>query len=225
MEILRKMPIKCSWEDLKKAADNGTLKEVLSSGDQISVTLKDGREIILDVGKDKSGKYYFVCHDCIAECTMNRKSTNKGGWRDSDARAFLITEVLSLFPDDIQATMKPTKITQVWRGETLKTEDRLFLLSRTQMFGKDGRYAAVDSGDSQIDIFATDCDRVKGFDFVDEVKAFRDYDRIVEEQAQAWRNAHPLEEKIRVATESKNCVDIAEVIHEITKGESTNVRN
>lgn len=32
------------------------------------------------------------------------------------------------------------------------------------MFGKDGRYAAVDSGDSQIDIFATDCDRVKGFD-------------------------------------------------------------
>lgn len=63
------------------------------------------------------------------------------------------------------------------------------------------------------------------FGFADEVKAFSDYDRIVKEQAQAWRSTHPLEEKIRVATESKNCVDIAEAIREITKGESTNVRN
>lgn len=57
------------------------------------------------------------------------------------------------------------------------------------------------------------------FGFAEEVKAFRDYDRIIEGQAQAWRTAHPLEEKIRIATESKNCVDIAEVIREITKGE------
>lgn len=163
MKIIKKMSGESSWEDLKNAADNGTLNEVLSSGDQIPVTLKDGREIILDVGKDKSGKYYFVCHDCIAECTMNRKGANKGGWRDSDARAFLNTEVLSLFPDDIQAVMKPTKITQVWRDETLETEDRLFLLSRTQVFGEDSRYVEQDSGDSQIDIFRTEHSRVKEF--------------------------------------------------------------
>lgn len=63
------------------------------------------------------------------------------------------------------------------------------------------------------------------FGFAEEAKAFRDYDRIIEEQAQAWRTVHPLEEKIRIATESKNCVDIAAVIRQITKGESTDVRN
>ena len=164
MKIIKKMPVESLWEDLKNAADNGTIKEVLSSGDQIPVTLKDGREIILDVGRDSSGKYYFVCHDCIAECTMNRKYTNKGGWRDSDARAFLNTEALSLFPDDIQAVMRPTKITQVRRDETLETEDKLFLLSRTQVFGEDEQYVKQDSGDSQIDIFRIDHDRVKELD-------------------------------------------------------------
>lgn len=164
MKILRKMPIKSSWEDLKNAADNGTLEDVLKSGDQIPATLKDGREILLDVGRDGSGKFYFICHDCIAECTMNRKGTNKGGWRDSDARTFLNTEVLSLFPDDIQAVMRPTKITQVWRDETLETEDRLFLLSRTQVFGEDSCYVEQDSGDSQIDIFRTGHGRAKELD-------------------------------------------------------------
>lgn len=163
MEILRKTPIKCSWEGLKEAADAGALAAVLKSGDQIPVTLKDGRAVILDVGRDGSGKFYFICHDCIAECRMNREVANKGGWRDSDARAFLNAEVLSLLPDDIQTVMRPTKITQVWRDETLETEDRLFLLSRTQVFGEDVRYVELDSGDSQIDIFRTERSRVKEF--------------------------------------------------------------
>lgn len=162
MQILRKMSIKCSWEALKDAADAGALEDVLKSGDRIPVALKDGREILLDVGRDGGGKFYFICHDCIAECTMNREGTNKGGWRDSDARALLNTEVLSLFPDDIQAVMRPTKITQTLRGETLETEDKLFLLSATQVFGGANRwYCESDLNDSQIDIFASERNRVK----------------------------------------------------------------
>ena len=38
MEILRKMSIDSSWEDLKNVADNGTLEDMLESGDQIPVT-------------------------------------------------------------------------------------------------------------------------------------------------------------------------------------------
>lgn len=161
MEIIRKIPIKNSWESLKNAAAAGTLDDMLKSGDQIPVTLKDGREILLDVGRDASGKFYFICHDCIAQCQMNRDCTNTGGWKDSDARALLNTEILALFPDDIQAAMKATKIVQVVRGETLESEDKLFLLSATQVFGDASYCCERGFNDSQIDIFAVERNRVK----------------------------------------------------------------
>ena len=162
MEIIRKIPIKSSWEDLKNAADNGALEDMLKSGDQIPVTLKDGREILLDVGRDASGKFYFICHDCIAECQMNRDNDNEGGWRDSDVRAFLNTEILALFPDDIQAVMKATKTTQKLNEEISETEDKLFLLSTTQVIGDAKRWLYTsDLDDSQIDIFTAERNRVK----------------------------------------------------------------
>ena len=164
-EILRKMSVKSSWEDLKNAADNGTLEDMLESGDQIPVTLKDGRGILLDVGRDASGKFYFICHDCIAECQMNRDRDSEGGWRDSDARAFLNTEILALFPDDIQAAMKATKIIQKLNDEISETEDKLFLLSATQVFGSAKKWLyKSDLNDSQIDIFITERNRVKEVD-------------------------------------------------------------
>lgn len=162
MELLRKTSIKSSWEDLKNAADNGTLADMLESGDQISVTLKNGREILLDVGRDASGKFYFICHDCIAECQMNRDNNSEGGWRDSDARVFLNTEILELFPDEIQAVMKATKITQKLNEEISETEDKLFLLSATQVFGGAKNWLCKsDLNDSQIDIFTAERNCVK----------------------------------------------------------------
>lgn len=162
MELLRKTSIKSSWEDLKNAADNGTLEDMLESGDQIPVTLKDGRGILLDVGRDASGKFYFICHDCITECQMNRDDGSEGGWRDSDARAFLNTEIINLFPDDIQAAMKATKITQNLNDEISETEDKLFLLSATQVFGgAKKRLCKSDLNDSQISIFTAERNRVK----------------------------------------------------------------
>lgn len=161
-EILRKIPIKSSWEDLKNAADNGTLEDMLESGDQIPVTLKDGRGILLDVGRDASGKFYFICHDCIAQCQMNHDCINTGGWKDSDARALLNTEILALFPDDIQTAMRPTKIVQAVRGETRESEDKLFLLSANQVFGDTKKWLCEsDLNGSQIDIFTAERNRVK----------------------------------------------------------------
>lgn len=165
MEIIRKIPIKNSWESLKNAAAADTLEDMLKSGDQIPVTLKDGREILLDVGRDASGKFYFICHDCIAECQMNRDRGSEGGWRDSDARALLNTEILALFPDDIQAAMKATKITQKLNEEISETEDKLFLLSATQVFGGTKNWLCKsDLNDNQISIFATERSRVKELD-------------------------------------------------------------
>lgn len=154
-----------TWAELKALAEAGKLGEVLKSGDNIPVTLKNGEEVSFDIGKDESGKVYFIMHDCLKEPKpMNSEYTNKGGWEESDMRRYLNEEVIELLPDELQEIIKPTKIVQVWRDKRRETEDKLFLLSRTQVFGKDTNYEAIEPEDSQMDIFKTKRNRVKECD-------------------------------------------------------------
>lgn len=151
-----------SWAELKALSEVGKLGEVLKSGDNIPVTLKNGDEVSFDVGKDDSGETYFIMHNCLKEKqSMNENCTNKGGWEESDMRRYLNEEVIDLLPDDLQKMIKPTKIVQVWDGKRRETEDKLFLLSRTQVFGKHENYEAIEPNDSQIDIFKSPRGRVK----------------------------------------------------------------
>ena len=151
-----------SWAELKAYAEAGKLGEVLQSGDNIPVTLKNGEKVSFDIGKDESGKIYFIMHDCLKENKpMNRVWTNKGGWEESVMRRYLNEEVIELLPDELREIIKPTKIVQVWDGKRRETEDKLFLLSRTQVFGKHENYEAIEPSDSQIDIFKSPRERVK----------------------------------------------------------------
>lgn len=151
-----------SWAELKALSEAGKLGEVLKSGDNIPVTLKNGEEVSFDVGRDESGKIYFVMHNCLKETKpMNGDYMNKGGWEESNMRRYLNEEVIELLPDELREIIKPTKIVQVWDGKRRETEDKLFLLSRTQVFGKDKYYDAIEPNDSQIDIFKNQRERVK----------------------------------------------------------------
>ena len=47
--------------------------------------------------------------------------------------------------------------------------------------------------------------------FEDEDAAYQSMEDEVKDRAKVWREAHPLEEKIRIAKETGNCVDIAEL--------------
>ena len=159
-----------SWAELKALSEAGRLGEVLKSGDNIPVTLKNGDEVSFDVGKDESGKIYFIMHNCLKETKpMNGACTNKGGWEESDMRRYLNEEVIELLPDELREIIKPTKIVQVWDGKRRETEDKLFLLSRTQVFGKRGNYEAIEPNDSQIDIFKNQRERVKECEEVEDV--------------------------------------------------------
>ena len=154
-----------SWAELKALSEAGKLGEVLKSGDNIPVTLKNGEEVSFDIGKDESGKIYFVMHNCLKETKpMNGGRTNKGGWEESDMRKYLNEKVINLLPDELQEIIKPTKIVQIWNGKGRETEDKLFLLSRTQVFGKRENYEAIEPSDSQIDIFKSPRERVKESD-------------------------------------------------------------
>lgn len=151
-----------SWAELKAFSESGKLDEVLKSGDNIPVTLKNGEEVSFDIGKDESGKIYFVMHNCLkGSKPVNEVWTNKGGWEESAMRRYLNEEVIELLPDELQKMIKPTKIVQVWDGKRRETEDKLFLLSITQVFGKDELYEPIEPDDSPIDIFKSPRRRVK----------------------------------------------------------------
>lgn len=159
-----------SWAELKALSEAGKLGEVLKSGDNIPVTLKNGEEVSFDIGKDESGKIYFIMHNCLKETKpVNGGCTNKGGWEESDVRRYLNEEVIELLPDELREIIKPTKIVQVWDGKRRETEDKLFLLSMTQVCGKHENYKAIEPNDSQIDIFENQRERVKECEEVEEV--------------------------------------------------------
>ena len=146
-----------SWAALKSAAQNGALK----SGDKIPVTLKNGELITLTVGHDESGKAYFCFEDCLEDTRpVNDENTTAGGWKAFDIRAWLNNDLFALLPDDLQAIIEPTEIVQIIGGQRVVTKDKLFLFSKTQLFGK-GDWSRIEPEDTQIDIFATEKGRVK----------------------------------------------------------------
>ena len=152
------------WNEIKQYAEAGKLNEILNSGDRIPITLKDGQEIELDVGRDKTGKTYFIFHDCLKdEHIMNEEWTNAGGWAETEMRRYANEDVFHLLPEELQAVIEPTKIVQIVNGERVETQDKLFCLSYTQVFG--GNYCREqEPEDTKIDIFETEKDRVKMVD-------------------------------------------------------------
>lgn len=163
MEVYRKIRVSSydafNWRTLKSIAESGNLDTCLNEGDQISVTLKNGDKILLDYTHDQNGKAYFICHDCYGEHCMNKAATNKGGWRDSEMRRYVAEEILPLLPDDLLDVITPTKIRQIRDGEELISEDMLFLLSYTQVFGGERKN---EPDDTQLEIFKRGTHRVKG---------------------------------------------------------------
>lgn len=161
MQINTSASFNSTWAEIKAAVENGTVRDLLHSRDQIPVTLKTGEEVIFDVAYDETGKLFFVMHDCMdEEHVMNKRWTNAGGWPACDMRRYLNNTVFDLLPDDLQEVISVTTIKQVIDGETVTCEDKLFLLSRTQVFGK-GRWTEKEPDDTQLDIFLTERDRVK----------------------------------------------------------------
>ena len=146
-----------TWAALKAAVDNGTIAQ----GDLIVFNLKNGEEVAVRATQDRNGKWFFVLEDCLAdEHCMNKCGTNKGAWAACDMRTWLNDSVFPLLPDELQALIAPTKIVQIVDGERVATEDKLFLLSKTQVFGK-GRWSEREPEDAQLLCFLREKDRVK----------------------------------------------------------------
>jgi hypothetical protein len=94
---------------------------------------------------------------------MNDYATNKGGWRDSEMRLWLNETIIRMLPDELREMIVPRRIVQTMDGERLESEDKLWLPSFTEMFGKEGAedWAPADTDETQLELFSTERSRVK----------------------------------------------------------------
>lgn len=163
MNIRKTTTAEIDWNAIKKAQADGKLQELLQLGDELDITLKTGEELTVQVADTKE-HMKLVLKDCMKdERSMNKKPTNKGGWRDSDMRLWLNETIFHMLPDELQEIIVPRHIVQTVDGETLKSEDKLWLPSFTEMLGEETAkgWAPADTGETRMELFATERSRVK----------------------------------------------------------------
>ena len=72
---------------------------------------------------------------------MNEWDITKGGWRDSDLRAYLQSAVLQVMPSNISKRLVWVKKKQeLANGDIQFTEDKIWIPDRSEIFGKDALY-------------------------------------------------------------------------------------
>lgn len=163
LTVKRNITVELSWEAIATAAKAGKLNELLCLGDEIPVELKTGEQVVLQLADLTVGdRPCFVLKDCLKEeQPMNKKPTNKGGWKDSWMREWLNGTMFQLLPDELQAIIVPRVIKQTIGGKVVETEDKLWLPSFAEMFGANSDWAPADTGDAQFQLYQTERSRVK----------------------------------------------------------------
>lgn len=151
------------WAELAAHAESGQLQEHLQERDEITYTDKNGDSRTVVAAKVTPNGALFILKDMAYEARIrDRLDGNDLSWEGADLRRQLNSTDLELLPDDLAAVITPRKITQVIGGKTVVTDDKLWLPSATELFGKGSRYAACDGPDEeQLPIFQTEGDRVK----------------------------------------------------------------
>ena len=149
-------------EETLDAIANSINRGDIDVGEELSFTLKDGTDVtfvVAHLNPYGENEAVLVLKDCLPERhVMNEEWTNEGGWRDSDMRKYLREKVYPLLPDDLKAHIKTRLIVQNHNGEELRSEDDIWLLSRTEVFGGEN---SVDVGDVHFDLFSDERSRVK----------------------------------------------------------------
>ena len=76
--------------------------------------------------------------DIITEHNMNSTSTNVGGWKDSEMRKYVNSDILSALPTELKNTIIDTTVVSghgSYDSENFTTTDKLYLLSSVEVWG------------------------------------------------------------------------------------------
>lgn len=153
--ITTKTTTESAWDKIREMP--------LAIGTEITDTLKDGTPITFEVAAlDIYGaKKVLVCKDCLPEeYVMNKRLTNRGGWKASAMRKHM-AEILEQLPDDLKAAIVPRTIKQKLDGEVVECEDLIWLLSSTEVAGVGSWCSDWDVDDQYFPLYATEKARVK----------------------------------------------------------------
>ena len=151
-----------SWGNLKAAVDAHIPEIAIHSGDTIFFNLKDGRDVTVKVAKNENGDYFFVLENCLELRHVNWLRSTKVIWDACGIRNYLNEEFFYKLPDDLQSVIATTVNVQIVDGKRVESEDKLFLLSATQVFGK-GEYSKLEPEDTQLDCFNSEKSRLKEY--------------------------------------------------------------
>jgi len=139
-------------DEIIRARENGTLGEMLPSGTEFPVQFANGERNVLVVCRDRDHTYLVTKYVMAKKFAMNDDCTNKGGWSACGMRKH-VQEIYDMLPKDIQKVVIPMHIRQIVRDEVVECEDRAFLLSAVNLFGKNAWNPGEDCEDTQVDIF------------------------------------------------------------------------
>lgn len=141
-----------TWKDIAAFCESGKAADLLSVGDIISITLKNDEKMriaVAGINTYKENEVLFAFKDILSkEAPMNEEWTNEGGYEASDMAKYLDTEIFDLLPDDLQAVIKE------------RCGHKLWLFSRQEVFGEDGRYICPDD-DVHIPYYQDSENRIK----------------------------------------------------------------
>ena len=156
-----------NWEEIKREIEHGYGNAILSVGDVISFTLKNGKQASVSVAAInpyEQNTIAFAFDDLLWEKAMNARDTNRGGWAHSKMADTLENEILPLLPDELVAVIKPRTIVQNLSGTRHERTSKLWLPSRTEVFGEHESYKECDFGDIHYPLFKTEKSRVKALE-------------------------------------------------------------
>lgn len=138
-----------TWAEIIAACHSGIVPETWAVGNQKTMTI-NGTDYAIDIiGKNHDdyangrGKapLTFQLHDCYADINqMNSSKTNSGGWTSCAMRTTHLPAILAKMPTEVQNGIRAVKkqIFAIYGVDltTTTTDDELFLLSETEIFGK-----------------------------------------------------------------------------------------
>lgn len=123
------------WKDIKKIIQEGNAAEMLP-GTELRFALKDGRPakaVVIGINHYNARDAVFRIVEPLTFAGMNEEHTNAGGWDKCEARRLLNEDFFPLLPDELQEVIAKHETKQKIDGETVTSEDFLFLPSEFEI--------------------------------------------------------------------------------------------
>jgi len=124
-----------------------------------TVELCGDEYIIIGFDHDDENSVTLMKKVLLPPACMHDEYNCEHGWQGAKLRKWLNEEYIKTMPPELVNAIQPVvKVSHNYRGEKYTTEDKLFILSESELFGS-AIYSRKEDGD-RYELFATSADRV-----------------------------------------------------------------